>query len=208
MKIVKILVGALLALVVLFFGVGMFLPEEYAVERSTTMDAAAAVVFAQVNVHRNGANWSPWRAKDPNMEISYSGPDSGEGATMSWVSETQGMGTMVHTKVIDNQRIESHLDFGDMGEADSYWLFDATGDNSTKVTWGFTGKAENIVGRYFGLKMDDWVGADYEDGLARLKSHVESLPPPAPATDAVTDAVDAIDPDAVPESGPDAETSE
>ena len=43
-----------------------------------------------------------------------------------------------------------------------------------KVTWGLTGTTPVLLGGYFARMMDDWVGADYEDGLARLKEVVEA----------------------------------
>ena len=51
------------------------------------------------------------------------------------------------------------------------------------VTWGFdtdvtegVGFVGGILGRYFGLFLDRWVGKDYEQGLADLKGFAESLP--------------------------------
>ena len=50
----------------------------------------------------------------------------------------------------------------------------AAADGGTEVTWGFeTDLGMNPVGRWMGLMMDSWIGADYEAGLARLKALVE-----------------------------------
>ena len=53
------------------------------------------------------------------------------------------------------------------------------------VWWKLLGNLGfNPVARYMGLMFNDWVGADYEKGLAKLKRVVESAPPagqPAPA---------------------------
>jgi hypothetical protein len=40
-----------------------------------------------------------------------------------------------------------------------------------------SGTASGALGGYFAKMMDGWVGADYEDGLARLKKLAEALPP-------------------------------
>ena len=47
-------------------------------------------------------------------------------------------------------------------------------DGGTRVTWSFDANIDNMVGRYMGLMMDQWVGADYERGLGRLKELAET----------------------------------
>ena len=49
-------------------------------------------------------------------------------------------------------------------------------DDGVRVTWGLSGTASGPLGGYFAKMMDGWVGADYEDGLARLKQVAESVP--------------------------------
>jgi hypothetical protein len=52
----------------------------------------------------------------------------------------------------------------------------------TRITWAFDSNFEgNFLGRYFGLMLDQFVGADYEKGLVRLKALAEaSVPADAP----------------------------
>jgi len=42
-------------------------PTEYRVERSSTIDAPAKLVFDQVNNHKLRDAWSPWEKMDPDM---------------------------------------------------------------------------------------------------------------------------------------------
>ncbi len=58
-------------------------PDEYSVERSTTIDASSDVVFDQVNDFRHWEDWSPWAQDDPEMETEFSGARRGEGAVFS-----------------------------------------------------------------------------------------------------------------------------
>ena len=53
--------------------------------------------------------------------------------------------------------------------------FEPSGEG-VRVTWGLTGATSGPFGGYFAKMMDGWVGADYEDGLTRLKEVVEALP--------------------------------
>ena len=61
-----------------------------------------------------------------------------------------------------------------MGNATATYRLTPAGAG-TKVTWGFnTDVGANPFMRWMGLMFDRWVGADYEDGLGRLKKLVES----------------------------------
>jgi carbon monoxide dehydrogenase subunit G len=175
MRVLKLAVLIIIALSILVFGVGAFLSKDFRVERSIEIAAAPEVVFDEVNSLKRRAAWSPWLAKDPSIQNTYSGPDSGVGATVSWTSEDSGNGTQRITKSERPTRIESALDFGDMGQPNSDWTFEPSGA-VTKVTWGLSGEAVGPLGGYFAKMMDGWVGPDYDDGLQRLKQVIESAP--------------------------------
>ena len=125
MRVLKLTVLILLALVVVVVGIGSFLPKDFTVERSIEISASPEAVFDEVSSLRKWDAWSPWLARDPSIVNTYSGPESGAGAT---------------------------------------------------VTWGLTGPTSGPVAGYFAKMMDHWVGADYRDGLARLKEVVEAMP--------------------------------
>ncbi|MCY4178887.1 MAG: SRPBCC family protein [Litoreibacter sp.] len=74
---------------------------------------------------------------------------------------------------VPNESVKNALDFGDMGTAIAdYKLVEEGG--ITTVTWGLTADmGAGPIGRWMGLMMDDWVGADYERGLSNLKALVE-----------------------------------
>lgn len=173
----KILVG-LAVLVVLLVLVGLLLPASAHVERTTTIDAPTANVFALVNSYRNFNRWSPWAERDPETVYTYEGPDSGVGAKMSWASQNPQVGTGFQTITASQpySRVETLLDFGSQGTAEAFFDLEET-DSGTVVTWGFdTEFGMNLVSRYFGLMFDRWIGADYEAGLANLLKVAEGLP--------------------------------
>jgi effector-binding domain-containing protein len=106
------------------------------------------------------------------------------GARLDWSGDPAlvGTGWQEITASTPFERIEFHLDFGPQGKADSY--FEILGDQvGTSLTWGFDtdvtegqGFFGGLLGRYFGLFLDRWVGNDYEQGLAAFKAYAESLP--------------------------------
>ena len=93
MRILKLAALILLALVVVVIGIGALLPKDFAVERSIEINASPEVVFDEVNSLRKWSAWSPWLARDPSIENTYSGPEAGVGATVVWTSEEAGDGT-------------------------------------------------------------------------------------------------------------------
>ena len=93
----------------------------------------------------------------------------------SWTSEKSGEGTQTITASERPSRIETQLDFGEMGQPTADWTFESSGAG-TKVTWGLTGEATGALGGYFASMIDGMLGPDYEDGLRRLKGVVESAP--------------------------------
>ena len=173
MRALKIIVGLLVVSVLIVLGVGLFLPKEYRVERSIEINAAPEAVFDQVNSLRSWNAWSPWIARDPSIDNNYSGPEAGVGSKVTWTSENSGAGSQTITLSERPTRIETLLDFDDMGQPKADWTF-APSREGTLVTWGLSGTAGGPVGGYFARMMDEWVGGDYEDGLARLKKVVET----------------------------------
>jgi len=175
MRVVKLAVLVLVALIVVVLGVGAFLPKDFRVERSIEIDASPEAVFDQVNSLRKWDAWSPWIARDPSIQNTYEGPEAGVGATVRWTSEESGEGTQEITLSERPTRIETALDFGDMGQPNADWTFEPSAEG-VRVTWGLSGTASGPLGGYFAKMMDGWVGADYETGLERLKQLSEGLP--------------------------------
>ena len=177
MKIVKILLGIIVALAALIVIGGMFLPSEQHVERSIVIEAEPAEVFSLVNDFREWNKWSPWAAYDPEgTRYEFSGPATGVGSKMSWSSEHPNVGSGTQ-EIVDSQfntMVRSELRF-DGFDAPSYATFTLEPtDSGTRLTWSFDANLDNMLGRYMGLMMDDWVGGDYERGLARLKELAET----------------------------------
>ena len=176
MRIIKWLVGIFVALVVVFVGGAYFLPREVTVARSIEIEAGAEQVFPHVNSLKATQGWSPWLERDANVELTYSGPDEGVGAKLVWASEHPqvGNGSQEIVSSVAGEKVETALDFGEMGTAKAAFILSGAG-TGTEVTWTLVSDmGNNPIGRWMGLMMDTWVGADYEKGLSNLKTLVES----------------------------------
>jgi len=176
MRIVKWILGSLIVIIAVLGIIGMLLPRDVTVARSIEIDAAAADIFPFVNDLRAGVDWSPWLSQDPETRLIFSEVATGKGATLDWASDNGnvGSGRMEITDVRPNERLEVALDFGAMGMADAFWDFVEVSGKTT-VTWGFaTDMGAGPAGRWMGLMMDSWIGADYQRGLENLKALVEA----------------------------------
>jgi uncharacterized protein YndB with AHSA1/START domain len=172
----KILIG-LGVVVVAAVVIAAFQPSDFKVERSLVINAAPEAIFPYVNSPKLFDTWNPFAKEDPNIKMSYAGPESGEGAQSSWVGNSHvGEGAMEIVQVVPNQDVRVRLDFKKPMEGSNmahYSLVPEAG--GTKVTWEMTGK-NNIVGRIFCTLMggmDKMVGGQFEKGLNSLKQIVE-----------------------------------
>lgn len=174
MVILRILAGVVVVVVVLT-GAAYLLPRDVEVARSITINATAEEIFPHVNSMQKTEAWSPWLDRDPDVQLTYEGPETGVGNKLTWTSEDPqvGNGTQVIIASVENERVETDLDFGPMGTAKARFVLAAAGD-ATEVTWGFASDMGlNPMWRWMGLMMDRWVGGDYETGLGNLKTLVE-----------------------------------
>lgn len=171
------------AIAIIIVGGSFLLPAQAVVTRSTEIAAPPEKVFAIVGDLRRMNEYSPWAELDPKTKYTFEGPEIGVGQKVSWSSDDENVGNGSQTVVeyTPSTHAASELDFGTMGKALATWDLtpSATG---TKATWGFTSDLEGIPAKWFGLMFDSWVGADYEKGLAKLKTVAE-----APATPAATE---------------------
>ena len=179
----KILYAIVIAILIFAIG-GLLLPGTVHVERSVFIARPASTVFSLLNSFESFEQWSPWADRDPQTVYEYSGPESGIGSRMDWSGDPRlvGSGWQEITQSVPYSRVGMHLDFDQQGKANTYFDIVSVPDG-VQLTWGFDtdlvegqGLFGGILARYFGLFFDQWIGGDYEKGLARLKILAESLP--------------------------------
>lgn len=165
---------ALVAVLGIFILLVLIQPNDFRIERKISIQAPARVIFAQVSDFHKWNVWSPWAKLDPKMKTTHSG--SGIGSTYSWVGNDQvGEGKMTLLEATPFKSIKIQLDFLKPMQAqnETVFAFAAEGQN-TQVIWSMTGK-NNFFSKIFSVfgLIDKMVGADFEKGLAQLKSITE-----------------------------------
>lgn len=155
-------------------------PDNFRVERSTTISAAPDKISGLVSDFHQWDKWSPYEKLDTNMQRQFSGKESGVGAIYEWNgNDKAGQGKM-EILTATPEKIEIKLDFIKPFEASNTaeFLLQPVADG-TKVTWAMTGKSPlfcKVIDVLF--NMDKMCGTDFETGLANLKAVTEAKAEP------------------------------
>lgn len=179
----KVILGVLALLVfgiVVLSVVVAMQPAELKVTRSLDINAPTERIFEQVNDFHKWDAWSPWAKLDPNMKVTYTGPDSGVGASYAWSGNDEvGEGKMTIKNTHPPKYLAIDLEFIKPFEAKNLTQFEfKTMGEKTNVTWTMVGK-KNFIMKAFCLviDLDKAIGTDFEKGLAQLKTVSETAPP-------------------------------
>jgi hypothetical protein len=155
------------------------------------INAPESVIFPYLNNLHQFEDWSPWKARDPQLAVSYGGPESGQGARVTWSSKKPSIGTgsMEIQKTEPSRRIDLVVNFNGLDGTSSYDVVPS--GSGSKVIWTFGYESgTNPLKRWKALMLDGFVGAEYRTGLERLRDKVESdrrptMPTMVPAPQAV-----------------------
>lgn len=171
----KLLLGVGIFVILLLI-IGLAIPRHSRFVVATQIDAHPATVFALVNSMRRRELWSPITANDPNVQVEYSGPERGTGATVTWNGVIAGSGTQTIVESRPFDRVECLINSGEAGEARSWFEIGGRSGHAI-VNRGFEHDyGFNIIGRYFGLIVTGVIRRDYQNSLEALKEAAESLP--------------------------------
>jgi uncharacterized protein YndB with AHSA1/START domain len=180
LEIIGIAAAILVLAIVVLLAYAASLSNSFQVQRSLRINASADKVFPLINNMRGMNRWNPFAEADPNIKITYTGPDSGKGARYEWTGNSKvGQGSLEITDVTAPSRVALKLDMWKPLEGHNNVVFtlapsgDGT-DGSTIVTWAMNGERP-YIGKVMGVicNMDRMVGGQFEKGLAKLKAIVE-----------------------------------
>lgn len=188
----KNLLFAILALAVIFLVAAATREPNYTVTRSASLAAPRDVAYAQVADFHAWHRWSPWARLDTNMKTEFQGAPAAVGSSYYWTGNDKvGEGRMTIAQAMPGSQLGIKLEFmrpfASVNSSEFTFAPEAAG---TRVTWTMKGNKGGLIGKAFSMFMDfdKMVGADFERGLANLKTVAEAEATKAPAVAAPAQA--------------------
>ena len=87
-------------------------PSEFRIERTVTIAAPPATVFAHVEDLHKWEAWSPWAKLDPKAKMAYEGTPAGKGAAFTWSGNDEvGEGRMTIVESQSPELVDIKVDF-------------------------------------------------------------------------------------------------
>ena len=173
----KIILIAIPAIIVVCLIIVAMQPSSYRVMRSIVIAAPPDALFPRMNDLKKWAVWNPWGKADPNMKLTYAGPASGVGASYSWAGNNEvGEGRATITESRPSESVSYKMEFFKPMSATSVMDFACKPQgNQTEVIVTVTGE-KNFMAKAFCLfmSMDKMIGGKFERALAELKATAES----------------------------------
>jgi len=153
------------------------LPADWSVERTIIVEAPPEAIFPLIDNLQRWTEWSPWQADDyEGLAFEYSGPPAGEGAEQRWDSEITGDGMLRIVESVPPRRVVFEMRFqgGKITALDTIALSPVEG-GATRVVWTDHGTiGSTLLGRLSVPVVEESMGRDLENGLARLKARAEA----------------------------------
>lgn len=172
---IKIILLIVLLLVAAMLVYASMQPDDFRYERSAVINAPVSAIFTKINSPRAFNNWSPFIEMDPDMAITYEGPEAGLGAKQSWEGRKSGVGNMEVIESVPNELVRYRLNFLKPFKATNTGELALVSEgNATRVTWSMFGP-NNFIGKIIGIfiNCEKMTGELFEKGLATLKKQVE-----------------------------------
>ncbi|WP_421940739.1 SRPBCC family protein [Pedobacter sp.] len=175
MKFLKILIGIIVVLALIFVIGGLFLPKTYSVSRSTVINAPDTTIYTNIADFNQFVKWNPWSKMEPSAKVTVSGPAAQPEHLYQWEGKETGTGQMKIVKVEPSKMIDIELKFIKPFESLADTKFDIQPDGTgNKVIWTMSGE-NNLISKWMCVfvSMDSMIGKDFEDGLKSLKEKSE-----------------------------------
>ncbi len=169
---------AVVIVVVIFVVVGLFLPSQRHVVETVETGRPLPVVYDLLSGFQRFKDWSPYRGS----QFSLSGPDSGKGAQVDYVSRDPvvGSGNWHITSVEPNKSITIAVTNNDYGHDKTMtFTFERVGNQrqAVKVSLAYdVDYGMNLFGRYAGLYVTRSIGDPMKASLTTLGNMLAAIP--------------------------------
>ncbi|MXN91037.1 polyketide cyclase [Flavobacterium sp. Sd200] len=174
MKVLKIILIIILALIALPLIAALFVSKDYYIERSIVINKPRPEVFDYVARLKNQKDYSVWVQADPNMKQEFIGTDGTVGFVNTWNgNEEVGEGSQKITAIVPNERVDVTMHFirpfEDFMDGSTITKDTVGGTKVTNIVKGVSAYPMNIMNPF----LDDMIAPDIEKNLSNLKNVLE-----------------------------------
>ena len=180
-RLIEILIS--LAIVAgLYLIVALVLPSERHLSEKIETNRKMTIVFDSLNSLRRFKTWNPLVLRDPAVQLTLTGPESGVGAHLDYVSQNEkiGKGSWEITESIPREKVAYKIDNIERGSNKrTAFILKPTGRNNRNVEITQTYDVKygwDLIGRYAGLYVARHVGDDMKLGLSRIVGMLAAVP--------------------------------
>jgi effector-binding domain-containing protein len=166
----------------LYLVVALVLPSKRHLVEKIETNRKLTIVFDSLNSLRRFKDWNPLVLRDPRVQLSYSGPETGVGARMDFVSKEEGLGkgSWEITESVPREKISYKINNEERGSNKrTSFTFKPTGRNNRNVEITQSYDVDygwDLLGRYSGMYVARHVGDDMKMGLARIVNMLAAVP--------------------------------
>jgi hypothetical protein len=175
--ILSVIAAVLVVIAGLFLYAALKVPKDFRVARSIEINAPATAIFPYMNNQRQMNSWNPWMKLDPNVKVTFSGPEEGVGAVTEWEGNSSvgaGKSTVTHSFAPIQVRLKMEWLKPMEGTSTVDYSLKQLGETTTLewIIFGENGIFSRVMCIF--MDMDKMIGGEFEKGLSELKKAVET----------------------------------
>lgn len=174
---------SLLIVIAIFVVIGLFLPASRTISHSVETNRPMSTVNDLYSGFTRFKDWSNVMTRDPRMQVTVSGPESGEGAKLAYKSSQPlvGEGNWTLVENVPGERIVYAVENRTKGDNKRMsFRFERTGqrNQNVKITQRYSvDYGWDLLGRYAGLLyFNRDAGSEIKGGLAKVSNLLATIP--------------------------------
>ncbi len=173
MKTLKWILIVILLVLVLFVGIGYFLPKELEVTTSEEINVPPARVFHFVAGFVDRTAWDPWIKGDTAAKCTFDIKAGYISSKYNWEGPKVGTGMMVVDSVMPGSYLLNKISFANGMTIPEEWTFTPT-EKGTNLTWTITMSSGSPVGRLTNSMFKGMIQKTIDSGKVYLKNYLET----------------------------------
>ncbi len=166
----------------MFLVVGLILPSSRHMSAEMETNRKRTIVFDALNGFARWKDWNPIAQRSPSVQTKLSGPSTGKGAKLDYMSLNgrDGVGSWTITDSVPLKSVSVDVDNSDKGyNKRMKFTLSSAGrmKRNTKVVQSYdVDYGFNLIGRYAGLYVSATVGEDLKSGMRKFNDMLALIP--------------------------------